>query len=68
MQSVMFKRGEWSSKGCVEELKKLGMKPIKKVHTTEGWFHYRIRDPKLFKRLRVKEVKGKGYKFVLGFI
>ena len=75
VQSVSFLRADnWPLEQRHEFLKKYKLKPIKRVHTTDNFYRYRIKDPQEFGRFITKRVyshahsrKGKEILLVIGF-
>jgi hypothetical protein len=66
IQSVLFDIHYWTPKEAKYWLKMHGMEPIKRVHATNHFLHYRLREPSQFSRLRIKRV-GKHIEFIIGF-
>jgi hypothetical protein len=66
VQSVIFHRSHWSPHKAREWLKYHNLEPIKKVHTTENYYRYRIDLPTMFSKFRIKHLPNK-VSLVLGF-
>ena len=66
VQGVNFDRRKWTSDKARQWMRQNKYKPIKRVHKTANQLRYRIKNPKRFRRFRVKEL-GKGISLVLGF-
>ena len=66
IQAVLFDIKYFNEKQAIKHLKKEKMKPIKKVHKTEKYLRYRIREPKEFKRFRILKT-DKHIAFIIGF-
>ena len=68
VQAVLFPRDLYTRKQAEQWLRrnsKLG-KPMKKVEVTKKYLHYRLYNPKLFKRFRNKKLADK-VELVIGF-
>lgn len=67
LQSVLFDKEIYTTGQAREWLEKHNIVPIKRVHTTENFYRYRIRNPKDFNRFFTKKIKY-GIDFVFGKI
>lgn len=65
VQSVLFKKDVYDRNKAKKWLAKHNLKPIKKVHETNKYLRYRIRDPQKFQKFRIMQVR-KNIKFVMG--
>lgn len=52
IQSVLFNVNYWTLPTARTWLMKHHLHPLKKVDITHNYYHYRIKNPKQFKRLR----------------
>lgn len=66
IHSVIFNKSQWNKIKAKQELKKLGLKPIKHVDETLNYLRYRIVDPKEFKSFSTKNT-NKGFKLIIGY-
>ena len=66
IQAVLFEKRLWTTAQARSWLKKHHIKPMKKTHSTNLWYRYRIRDPDQFRRMRVIKL-GNGLEFIIGF-
>lgn len=64
IQSVIFDKTKYTTQMARNFLRIHKLKPIKRVHTTQNHYRYRIREPK-YKKYRTINIH-KGVKFVLG--
>jgi len=67
IQSVIFMKKFYDTKKARRFLKRNKLKAIKKVHITENYYRYRIRNPKRYKTFRTKPLKKKRVKVIIGF-
>jgi hypothetical protein len=67
IHSVLFDKNYYDEKLAKTWLKIEGLHPIKKVHITENFLRYRIRDPNLFKRFITKEIPKDHVKLIIGY-
>ena len=65
IQAIIFKNDRFTSKQARDYLKKHKLKPIKRVHKTDNFLRYRLRDPADFKRFRT--IKRDGFDLIIGF-
>lgn len=67
IQAVIFKRnGYWNPTKARKWLAKHGMHAIKRVHTTEQFYRYRLMNPNDFKRMRTKK-EPHDIELIIGF-
>ena len=45
LQAVLFLKSKWDTQEARKYLKKNGLTPIKRVHTTDTYYRYRIENP-----------------------
>lgn len=69
IQAVLFKKSLWNINNSKLKLRNMGLKLLKgkKIHTTETYHRFRIKDPKEFKSFRIKKNKKTGIDLILGF-
>lgn len=65
-QAVLFNRSSWTVPEAEKWLNEQQLKPIKRVHETDRFLHYRLRDPGYFKKFRTIKT-DKGIEFVIGY-
>jgi len=63
IQAILFNINSWTSTTARNWLKKHGYNPIKRVHKTEQFLRYRLREPSTKVKYRVKEI-GQGIKYI----
>lgn len=66
IQSIIFTKQKWDATGARKWLKKHNFKPIKRVHKTERYLRYRLRDPGIYSKFRTLTRDPSGILFVLG--
>ena len=66
IQAVLFKNTKWDSKKSRDWLKKNKYVPIKRVHKTDTFLRYRLKEPNQYKRFITKKL-GKGIELIIGF-
>ncbi len=64
IQSVLFYKNKFDTKTARMFLKKMKLKPIKRVHKTKTYYRYRIKNPDNKSKYAVKEIT-EGVKIVL---
>jgi hypothetical protein len=58
IQAVLFNRDYWTIPHAYTWLHQHGLIPMKKAHLTKYYYHFRIRDPKEFSRIRTKKISN----------
>ncbi len=66
VQSVLFDIKKFNSRSARKWLREHDYPTIKRVDKTKSLLRYRLKEPSLFKKFRIKNL-GKGIKVVLGF-
>jgi len=65
VQAVIFDNKKWRTPSAARWLSAHGYRPIKRVHHTENYLRYRIRDPRKYGSFRLTKKEG-GIRLVLG--
>lgn len=66
IQSIIFDRKYWSSIEARKWISKHNLRPIKPAHLTKNKIRFRLEDPKLFNRFRIKRLPN-NIELVIGF-
>lgn len=66
IQSILFDRKEWTSSDALEWLYSHNLKPQKKAHFTKEKIRFRLHDPMMYDRLRIKKFRN-GIEIIFGF-
>jgi hypothetical protein len=66
IQAVIFNKQVWNQNKAQQELKKMGLKPIKPVHETSNYLRYRLHDPSQYTHFVTKPNQNQ-FKLVIGF-
>ena len=64
LQSVIFKKKYWTPTKARAWLKNEGIKPIKKVHITDDYLRYRVKEQK-YENYITRDM-GNNVKFIMG--
>ena len=64
VQAILFEIDKWSTLSAKRWLRSHGFKPIKKVHTTDNYHRFRIKEPRDDYTYAIKDI-GKGIKLIL---
>lgn len=67
IQAVIFKDNVYNTLKSRTWLKNHNLKPIKRVHHTDNYFRYRIREPEQFKRFITKSIDYGKIKLIIGY-
>lgn len=67
-QAILFKRDLFTTTQARKILKKMKIKPLKRVHITKQYLRYRLLDPKKFKKktFRTHRLYMNGVKAIVG--
>ena len=68
IQAVLFDKKKWAKGKASRWLQMHNFRPIKDVHITGNFLRYRLRNPKKFKRLRIKHDPESGVSLIIGFM
>ena len=66
IQAIIFKKDNYTPKEAKAYLKQHNLKAIKKVHTTDNFYRYRLQEPSIFKRFRT--LKRNGFDLIIGYM
>lgn len=66
IQAILFDKKYWSMDDSIKWVYKHGFKAMKMPHETKNKIRFRLRDPSVFNRLRIKKL-GDGIEFIFGF-
>lgn len=64
IQAVLFK--DWTTIKARKWLAKKKLKPIKRVHKTNIFYRYRLKNPNKYKKFRLKKINN-NISFIIGF-
>jgi hypothetical protein len=67
IQSIMFNKQIYSIPAVYDWLKYNDFKNIKPPHITKNFIRMRLRNPKIFKHFRIKEIDNGDIKMVIGY-
>lgn len=65
IHTIAFDKDKWTTDTARKWLKDHNYTPIKRVHKTENWLRYRIRDPAMFKSFITKK-ENNGINIIFG--
>jgi hypothetical protein len=69
LQAVLFDKDYFDTKHCRHFLKIHKITPLKRAHTTENYYRYRIRDPHFFDESTFRTVQITPHvKYVMGVL
>lgn len=66
IQAVLFSKNYYTTSQARKWLKKENLKPIKRVHKTNKYLRYRIKNPSEFNYLRTFSI-GNKIKYIYGY-
>lgn len=66
IQAVLFKKKYYTSEQARKYLKKKKYKPIKRVHKTENFLRYRLKNPELFNSFITKKINKNKIHLIIG--